>query len=61
MLQLNRLDDTKKAANDFMREQIHLWTLMGELNEKEYDEFMEWFSSQPHNKSITKFVRGIFV
>lgn len=51
----NALEEVKEAAEEFMRKQMKLFSLMTFLDSKQMTEFREWFNSHPYNARL----RGI--
>jgi hypothetical protein len=52
---VNELEDVKKAAEEYMKKQIQLFSLMTLLTPNEMLEFKEWFNEHPYNARL----RGI--
>jgi hypothetical protein len=52
---MNHLEDVKMAAEEFMKKQIHLFSLMTLLTSNEMLEFKKWFNDHPYNARL----RGI--
>jgi hypothetical protein len=46
------LDDVKKAAEEYMKDQIHMFSLMTLLTPKDMEEFKHWFNAHPYNARL---------
>ena len=49
---MKELEDVKHAAEEFMKKQIHLFSLMTLLNSNEMKEFQDWFNKHPYNSRL---------
>jgi len=44
---MNELEDVKQAAEDYLKKQIHLFSLMTLLNPNQMSEYRDWFNKHP--------------
>ena len=51
---MKELEDVKHAAEEFMKKQIHLFSLMTLLNSNEMKEFHDWFNKHPYKCALER-------
>jgi len=56
---MNELEDVKKAAEEYIRKQIHMFSLMTLLTPKEMLEFKDWYNKHPYNERLRGFPQSL--